>query len=64
MGAWFWINIPICLVLYSAVVGIPLWMVSRHPDTGEDVTQVSARARVMPLSAVSQIEADSWPKAA
>jgi hypothetical protein len=64
MGAWFWINIPLCIVLYSAVVGIPLWMVFRHPDTGEEIAQTRAQVRAMPLGAVSKLEAERWPKAA
>lgn len=63
MAAWFWINIPLCVVIFSAVVGIPLWMVFRHPDTEEDAAQVSARVRAMPLGAVSQDEANRWTRA-
>jgi hypothetical protein len=32
--AWFWLNIPLCTLLFAAVSGIPLWMVIKHPDTG------------------------------
>ncbi|MGP7998474.1 MAG: hypothetical protein ACLPKI_14290 [Streptosporangiaceae bacterium] len=32
--AWFWLNIPLCTLIFAAVSGIPLWMVIKHPDTG------------------------------
>jgi hypothetical protein len=30
--AWFWFNIPLAAVFFSAWVGIPLWLVFKHPD--------------------------------
>jgi hypothetical protein len=32
MGTWFWLNVPLMVVIFSAVVGIPLWMVIKRPD--------------------------------
>lgn len=57
---WFWLNIPLCTVIFSAVVGIPLWMVLKRPDTGEEAAQAAARVRAMPLHAVSMTEAARW----
>jgi hypothetical protein len=31
--AWFWLNIPLCALIFGAVCGIPLWLVIKHPDT-------------------------------
>jgi hypothetical protein len=31
---WFWINIPLMVIFFAAVSGIPLWLVFKHPDTG------------------------------
>ena len=31
---WFWMNIPLMAVFFAAWVGIPMWLVLRHPDTG------------------------------
>jgi hypothetical protein len=31
--AWFWLNIPLMVLVFSAVCGIPLWLVIKHPDT-------------------------------
>jgi hypothetical protein len=32
MASWFWLNIPACVVVFSVVVGIPLWLVFKRPD--------------------------------
>ena len=31
---WFWMNIPLSVLLFGTVTGIPLWLVIMHPDTG------------------------------
>ena len=64
MGTWFWLNIPLCAVIFSAVVGIPLWMVIKHPDTAREVEMTKARIKAMPLHAVSRQEAERWREAA
>jgi hypothetical protein len=33
---WFWMNIPAALAFVAAWVGIPLWMVLRHPSWGAE----------------------------
>ncbi len=32
MAIWFWLNIPAMVVVFSAIVGIPTWLVLRWPD--------------------------------
>jgi hypothetical protein len=64
MGTWFWLNIPLCAVIFSATVGIPLWMVIRRPDTGHEVEMAKARLGAVPLYAVSGEEAGRWRHAA
>jgi hypothetical protein len=63
MGTWFWLNIPLCAVIFSAMVGIPLWMVIKRPDTGHEVTEIKARMRAIPLHAVSRQEVVRWREA-
>jgi hypothetical protein len=29
---WIWLNIPLMVVFFVAVAGIPLWLVLRRPD--------------------------------
>lgn len=63
MGTWFWLNIPICAVIFSAMVGIPLWMVIKRPDTGYEAAEVKARIRAIPLDVVSRQEVVRWREA-
>jgi hypothetical protein len=64
MGTWFWLNIPLCAVIFSAMVGIPMWMVIKRPDTGHEVARTKARIEALPLQVVSREEAARWRDAA
>jgi hypothetical protein len=33
---WFWMNVPLDAVFFGAWVGIPLWMVLKHPHWGPE----------------------------
>jgi hypothetical protein len=41
--SWFWLNIPLCAAFFAAVVGIPLWMVLRHPNWGPEPADTDRR---------------------
>ena len=60
MATWFWLNIPVCAVIFSAIVGIPLWLVIKRPDTGHEVREAMARLEAIPLHAHSQDEVARW----
>ena len=30
--AWFWPNLPFIALIFTAVLGVPPWLVIRHPD--------------------------------
>jgi hypothetical protein len=64
MGSWFWLNIPICTAIFAAMVGIPLWLTFKRPDTGREVAEVKARIEATPLHAVSRDEVLAWREAA
>jgi hypothetical protein len=32
MPTWMWLNIPLLVLVFAAVVGISYWLVLRHPD--------------------------------
>jgi hypothetical protein len=32
MPTWMWLNIPLLILVFAAVVGISYWLVIRHPD--------------------------------
>jgi hypothetical protein len=62
---WFWLNIPVGAVLFAAMVGIPLWLVIKHPDTGREVEETAAGQRAaVPLYVTSMAEAVRWRDAA
>lgn len=54
---WLWLNIIICAVIFLAFVGVPLWLVNRRPDTGQEVVDAVARAETKPMHEVSKKEA-------
>jgi hypothetical protein len=64
MGTWFWLNIPLCAVIFSAIVGVPLWMVIKRPDTGHEAAAAKSRIEALPLHVVSREEAVRWRNAA
>ena len=64
MSTWFWLNIPVGLLLFSAMVGIPLWLVIKHPYSGQEARETAARATVVPLPVLSRDEARRWREAA
>jgi len=37
-------NIPLMVLFFALWVGIPLWLVARHPDTGPRTAQMPAIA--------------------
>ena len=57
MGTWFWLNIPICVAIFSAIVGIPMWLVFKRPDTGQEIAAAAVRSEAVPLHSVSLQEA-------
>jgi hypothetical protein len=66
---WFWLNIPLAAVIFAAIVGVPLWLVFKHPDTGEEIAEAAARHRArhraaIPIHAASMDEAVRWREAA
>jgi hypothetical protein len=46
---WLLLNIPLMVLFFALWVGIPLWLMRRHPDTGPalaaSVTYLPERAR-------------------
>ena len=44
MSYWMWFNLSLAAVFFAAIVGIPLWMVLKHPDVGPKVEAELAHA--------------------
>jgi hypothetical protein len=56
--AWFWLNIPLCALIFGAVCGIPLWLVIKHPDTAPlpaSGSDIIPQARPFTLAAPSTV---------
>ena len=54
MATWLTVNIILSALFFAAWVGIPLWMVIKRPDTGQEVAAAAARVEAIPLHAVSR----------
>jgi hypothetical protein len=52
---WLLLNIPLMILFFAMMVGIPMWLVRKHPDTKP--TRVAAPA-VMRLPAREHVDAD------
>jgi ABC-type proline/glycine betaine transport system permease subunit len=61
---WLAVNIILSALIFAAIVGIPLWMVIKRPDTGQDVAETVARVEAIPLHVVSHEEVVRWREAA
>jgi hypothetical protein len=61
---WLAANIILSALIFAAIVGIPLWMVIKRPDTGQEVAETAARVEAIPLHVVSHEEAVRWREAA
>ena len=51
--SWFWLNMPLAAAFFAAWVGVPMWLILRHPDRGP--AQATAQAPVQaPAQALVQ----------
>jgi hypothetical protein len=64
MSTYLWLNVPIAALIFLAMSLIPLWMVIKHPDTGEEIEETVKRVRAIPLHAVARHEVVRWRQAA
>jgi hypothetical protein len=51
MNALVLANFPIALLIFAAVVGIPLWMTFKHPSTAPDYSEARAYYRAKAAAA-------------
>lgn len=54
MPLWMWLNIPLMVLVIAAVVGIPYWLVLRHPDQDAPVRRGPARTARIPVTIPAQ----------
>jgi hypothetical protein len=43
MPTWMWLNIPLLVLVFGAVVGVSYWLVLRHPDQETPAETSAAR---------------------
>jgi hypothetical protein len=43
---WLLLNIPLAVLFFAVWVGIPLWLVLKHPDTGPALAAAPAVTRL------------------
>jgi len=47
--SWFWMNMPLAAVFFAAWVGIPLYMVLKHPAWGPQPSDRDEQPAIEPL---------------
>jgi hypothetical protein len=45
---WFWINMPLAAAFFGAGVGVPMWLVIKHPDQGPAPLAAQATTKAAP----------------
>ena len=64
MSVWLWVNLGLGALFVLAIVGIPLWLVVRHPDTrpalADRPSQRGARERQASGAMPRQPAAEPW----
>ena len=43
---WLLLNIPLAVLFFALWVGIPMWLVLKHPDTGATLAAAPAVTRL------------------
>jgi hypothetical protein len=55
--SWFWMNIPLAVAFFGVWVGVPMWLILKHPDRGPAPVAAPMQARkaalVEPQTAVA-----------
>jgi hypothetical protein len=64
--SWFWMNIPLEIAFLSVWIGIPMWLVFRHPDRGPEAAtaQLTLELDVLISAAPDVIATSAQPLAA
>jgi hypothetical protein len=55
---WFWLNIPLAALFFTATAGIPMRMVIKHPDTAPDFSAVPQPAEADTRARAAQVAAE------
>jgi hypothetical protein len=53
---WIWMNVPLMVIFFALMVGIPTWLVLKHPDRKPTLAAVPA-IRISSRTQTSQDDA-------
>jgi hypothetical protein len=64
--SWFWMNIPLEAAFLAVWIGIPMWLVFRHPDRGPDAatSQLTVELEVLISPAADVVLSESLERVA
>jgi hypothetical protein len=69
--SWIWLNMPFALVIVAFTVGLPLWVIIKHPEGGTSDASVAqvpphaqAAASIADGEASTKVARDSGRRAA
>jgi len=57
---WLLLNVPLIVLFFALWVGVPMWLVLKHPDTGPALTAAPAVTRLP----ARRLEDDEYRRAA
>jgi len=55
---WFLLNIPLAVMIFLAITGIPVWLVIRHPDHRPALATAAGRNAAAGQAACTAAQAD------
>jgi hypothetical protein len=55
---WLLMNVPLMILFFALWVGVPLWLVLKHPDTKPTLAAASAVRTLAPRAARRDDDAD------
>jgi hypothetical protein len=60
---WFWMNVPLEAAFLAVWIGIPMWLVFRHPDRGPDAAtaQLSLELQALTIPAADLVAVAAVP---
>lgn len=65
MTVWMWLNSGLGALFVLAIVGVPMWLVIRHPDTPPAFAELPswrpAREHRARQAAARQAASETWP---
>lgn len=54
------INIPLMVLAFALITGIPMWMIFKHPDRNPSVTRTVPQYRRAQAARASRAPAQQW----